>query len=124
ILIIVVFGAAAPVSFGKIANILYDFTQINSGWFYLLTVFSLIVFLIGLTLSKYGAIRLGGDDSEPDYPFFTWIGMLFSPSFGPGLVFWGGAEPMSHYFISPTEGVADSSAESARIAMGYSFFHW
>src|SRR5699024_624318 len=63
-------------------------------------------------------------DSEPDYPFFTWIGMLFSAGFGVGLVFWGVAEPMSHYFISPTEGVADSSAESARIAMGYSFFHW
>lgn len=124
ILIIVIFGAVAPVGFGKVANILYDFTQINFGWFYLLTVFSLIVFLIGLTVSKYGAIRLGGDDSEPDYPFFTWIGMLFSAGFGVGLVFWGVAEPMSHYFISPTEGIADSSAESARIAMGYSFFHW
>src|SRR5699024_11266661 len=62
--------------------------------------------------------------SRPEYPFFTWIGMLFSAGFGVSLVFFGVAEPMSHFFDTPTAGVADSSAESARIAMGYSFFHW
>lgn len=124
ILVLVILGAAVPVQFGNVANKLYNFTQVNFGWLYLLTVFAIIVFLIGITLSKYGAIRLGSDDAEPDYPFFTWIGMLFSAGFGVGLVFWGVAEPMSHFFVSPIRGVEDSSAEAARIAMGYSFFHW
>src|SRR5690606_22163932 len=55
---------------------------------------------------------------------FTWIGMLFSAGFGVGLVFWGVAEPMSHYFASPIKGIEAQSEEAARIAMGYSFFHW
>src|SRR5699024_6765920 len=63
-------------------------------------------------------------ESRPEYPFFTWIGMLFSAGVGVSLVFFGVAEPMSRFFDSPTAGVADSSAESARIATGYSFFHW
>ncbi|MBO1912385.1 BCCT family transporter, partial [Microvirga sp. 3-52] len=53
-----------------------------------------------------------------------WIGMLFSAGFGVGLVFWGVAEPMSHYFTSPIDGVEPQTEEAARIAMSYSFFHW
>ena len=59
-----------------------------------------------------------------DFPFFTWIGMLFSAGFGVGLVFWGVAEPMSHYFNSPIRGIESQSEQAGRIAMGYSFFHW
>lgn len=103
---------------------LYHFTTRNFGWFYLLVVFIVIAFLTGLAISKYGAIRIGGDEERPDFPFFTWIGMLFSAGFGVGLVFWGVAEPMSHYFISPISGTAPQSTDAARIAMGYSFFHW
>ena len=124
ILILVIIGAIIPGKFGSVANTLFTFTQDNFGWLYLLIVFAIIIFLVGLAISKYGAIRLGSDESRPEYPFFTWIGMLFSAGFGVSLVFFGVAEPMSHFFDSPTAGVADSSAESARIAMGYSFFHW
>jgi choline-glycine betaine transporter len=50
--------------------------------------------------------------------------MLFSTGFGSGLVFWGIAEPMSHFFESPLTGIGSQTYESARVAMGYSFFHW
>ncbi|ARK21590.1 BCCT family transporter [Sporosarcina sp. P26b] len=124
IFVLVVLGTVIPESFGKASERLYHFTTDNFGWFYLLTVFIIIVFLVGLAISKFGAIRLGGDTERPEYPFFTWIGMLFSAGFGVGLVFWGVAEPMSHYFKSPMAGVEAQTEEAARIAMGYSFFHW
>lgn len=124
ILVLVVLGAIIPKPFEKVAGQLYGFTTAKFGWFYLLTVFIIIAFLIGLAISKFGAIRLGGDEERPEYPFFTWIGMLFSAGFGVGLVFWGVAEPMSHYFSSPLNGVEPQSEDAARIAMGYSFFHW
>lgn len=50
--------------------------------------------------------------------------MLFSAGFGVGLVFWGVAEPMSHFFNTPFGGVESQTEEAARVAMGYSFFHW
>ncbi|QTD41342.1 BCCT family transporter [Sporosarcina sp. Te-1] len=124
ILGLAVLGAVMPEQFGKVANVLYSFTTAKFGWFYLLAVFIVILFLAGLAISKYGAIRLGGDEERPDYPFFTWIGMLFSAGFGVGLVFWGVAEPMSHYYTSPLTGVESQTVDSARVAMGYSFFHW
>lgn len=122
--IIVIIGATMPIKFGKVAQILFDFTTINFGWFYLIAVFIFVLFLIGLSFGKYGKVRLGPTSSRPEYPFFTWIAMLFSAGFGAGLVFWGVAEPMSHFFETPFSGVEAQTEEAARVAMGYALFHW
>ncbi|WP_425484324.1 BCCT family transporter [Halobacillus locisalis] len=124
VLLLVVLGAVNPEGFGEVAGTLFNFTTVNFGWFYLLSVFGFVLFLVGLALSKYGKIKLGPQDSKPEYPFFTWIGMLFSAGFGAGLVFWGVAEPMSHFFETPFTGLEAQTEEAARIAMGYAFFHW
>ncbi|WP_084500716.1 BCCT family transporter [Halalkalibacillus halophilus] len=122
--ILVLIGAFMPAAFGSVAEQLFLFTTDNFGWFYLISVFVIILFLIYLAISRFGKIRLGGEEERPEYPFFTWIGMLFSAGFGVGLVFWGVAEPMTHFFETPFPDVEGQSEEAARIAMGYSFFHW
>lgn len=124
ILLLVILGATIPHQFGDFAKYLFVLTTVNFGWFYMLAVFGIILFLIGLTFTKYGAIRLGGDDEKPEFSFFSWVAMLFSAGFGVGLVFWGVAEPMSHFFNSPVAGVEAQTQQAARVAMGYSFFHW
>ncbi|NBJ71111.1 MULTISPECIES: BCCT family transporter [Clostridia] len=124
ILILVIIGATMPNHFGATAEKLFNFTTVNFGWFYLLAVFIFIVFLIILSISKFGKIKLGTAQSKPEYSFFTWIGMLFSAGFGAGLVFWGVAEPMSHFFNTPFPEVEKMTEEAARVAMGYAFFHW
>ena len=48
ILILVILGATIPGKFGKVSERLYEFTTVNFGWFYLLVVFIVVVFLIGL----------------------------------------------------------------------------
>lgn len=122
--IIALTGAIVPEAFGNTANYLFNFSKDNFGWFYLLSLVVIIVFLMWLAASKYGSIRLGGENEKPDYSFFTWLGMLFSAGFGVGLVFWGVAEPMSHFINTPFAGVEAGTTEAARVAMGYSFFHW
>lgn len=124
ITIVVLFGAIWPQSFERGASAAFDFTTYAFGWFYLLAVLFFVVLLIFLALSRYGRIKLGPDNSKPDYPLFTWIGMLMSCGLGIGLVFWGIAEPMSHFYTSPFQGTEDLSRQAARTAMGYSFFHW
>lgn len=116
IMMLVILGALMPDQFGKVSSMLFNFTTKNFGWFYLLAVFVIIIFLIGLSISKYGLIRLGGEDTRPEFPFFTWIGMLFSAGFGSGLVFWGVAEPMSHFFSTPFAGIEPQSTTAARAA--------
>ena len=95
------------------------------GWLFLIIVFILDVFLIFLAFSRYGRFKLGSDEEEPEFSMLSWIGMLFSAGLGVGIVFWGVAEPLTHYSHSPFPGkIADHSEESARVAMGYTFFHW
>ncbi|SFK37214.1 choline/carnitine/betaine transport [Halobacillus dabanensis] len=124
ITLLVIIGAMNPEGFGAVAGALFEFTTVNFGWFYLISVFGFVIFLVALGLSKYGKIKIGPQDSKPEFPFFTWIGMLFSAGFGAGLVFWGVAEPMSHFFETPFTDLDAQTEEAARIAMGYSFFHW
>ena len=122
--VLVITGAITPGGFGNVASELFLFTTTNFGWFYLIAVFVFVLFLIGLAISKYGKIRLGPQDSRPEFPFFTWIGMLFSAGFGAGLVFWGIAEPLSHFFSVPFPELEPLTEDTARVAMGYAFFHW
>lgn len=124
IALLVLFGAIRPTLFATIAGNIFNFTTRSFGWFYLLAVFLFVLFLIFLAFSKYGKIRLGADSDRPQYPFFTWIGMLFSAGFGVGLVFWGVAEPMSHFITPPYADTTELTVEGARLAMAYSFFHW
>ncbi|TDL31495.1 BCCT family transporter [Jeotgalibacillus sp. S-D1] len=122
--VLVLIGAVSPSLFAAGANAAFSFTTQSFGWLYLLAVFFFVLFLLFLAVSRYGRVRLGGDDERPEYSFFTWIGMLFSAGFGVGLVFWGVAEPMSHFFTSPYGSTEPLTEEGARLAMGYSFFHW
>lgn len=124
ILLLVVLGALLPEQFGATAEYLFLLATTNFGWFYLIAVFIVILFLVGLAFSKYGKIRLGGENERPEFPFFTWIGMLFSTGFGAGLVFWGVAEPVSHFFEPPFAAIENLSEDAARVSMGYTFFHW
>ncbi|MEG6523558.1 glycine betaine uptake BCCT transporter [Desulfotomaculum sp. 1211_IL3151] len=123
ILAFVFWGALFPHSLGQQANSLLAFMTEKFGWFYLLATFGFLIFAIYLAFSKYGKIRLGDDDSKPEYSNITWFSMLFSAGMGIGLVFWGVAEPVSHY-LNPPQGYQEGTADAARIGMRYAFFHW
>ncbi|GEL76031.1 glycine betaine uptake BCCT transporter [Tenuibacillus multivorans] len=107
---------------GQVTGNIQNFLVSKFGWFYLLSATSFLVFAIFLIVSKYGNIVLGKDGDEPEYNYLTWFGMLFSAGMGIGLVFWGAAEPISHYNTPPFQVGSDS--EAAKVAMRYSFFHW
>lgn len=92
------------------------------GWFYVAAVATFLVFAIGIAASSMGAIRLGPDDSEPDFSTASWFAMLFSAGMGIGIMFYGVAEPVLH-FASPPIGEG-GTVEAARNAMQLSFFHW
>ncbi|MGQ7249493.1 BCCT family transporter [Halomonas sp. V046] len=124
IAILVALGVLFPVGFGDVATAALNAVSRLFGWFYLLSVFGIMVFLLALAMGKYGKVRLGPQDSKPEYGFFSWVSMLLAAGFGVGLVFYGMAEPMTHYISPPYGDVAPESAESARYAIQYAFFNW
>jgi len=92
------------------------------GWFYILSVAIFLIFVIYLAASRFGLVKLGPDDSEPDYRYSSWFAMLFSAGMGIGLMFFGVAEPVMH-FVSPPDAEPET-IEAARDAMRITFFHW
>ncbi|MES1927010.1 choline/carnitine/betaine transport [Salinisphaera sp. T31B1] len=121
---LVIVGASMPEAFGNFANAALERVSHYFGWLYLLSVFGFVIFLVGLAFSRYGKIRLGDPYSEPEYSFFSWVSMLLAAGFGVGLVFYGLAEPVLHYLHPPYNDMPGETAESARYAIQYSFFHW
>ncbi|MBD3306338.1 BCCT family transporter [candidate division KSB3 bacterium] len=122
---ITLWGLVLPENFGNFANGVFNFLVVNFGWFYLLSMFAFVIFSIVIAFSKFGRIKLGSDDSTPEYSYLSWFAMLFSAGMGVGLVFWGVAEPLNHYMApNPLLGIEPGTVEAANFAIKTPFFHW
>lgn len=91
--------------------------------YYLLVVGAFVVFAVWMGLSRFGDIRLGKDEEEPEFKLMSWFAMLFAAGMGIGLVFWGAAEPLT-FFVNPKPGVEGDKAELAQAAMTQTYLHW
>ncbi|TYP89962.1 BCCT family transporter [Blastococcus xanthinilyticus] len=118
----VAWGAIAPESLASAADATRGFVVDRFGWFYLLTATAVLIAVIVVAASRWGKVRLGRDTDRPEYTTTAWFAMLFSAGMGIGLVFWGVAEPVSHFLTPPT--AAPETTAAARDALRYSFFHW
>jgi len=92
------------------------------GWFYIVLTTSVLVFVLYLGFSRYGAIKLGPDHSKPEFSTFAWASMLFAAGIGTDVMFFAVAEPVSQYLNPPT-GVAES-VDAAREATVWTLFHY
>ncbi|MFE9335599.1 BCCT family transporter [Streptomyces sp. NPDC007063] len=101
-----------------------DWILTNLGWFYILGVTTFVLFLIWIALSRYGHVRLGGQDSRPEYSNGAWFAMLFAAGIGTILMFWGVAEPISHFADPPEQGVKPESNSAAERAMAFALYHF
>jgi len=120
---VVLWGLMSPATLDLVFGRLLAGITHNFGWFYLWTVLGLVLLAFFLAFSRYGDLKLGDEDEEPEFSVGAWFSMLFAAGMGIGLVFWGVAEPLSHYAASPP-GVAPGTPEAANAAMRYAFFHW
>ena len=104
--------------------VLFDFLVPNFGWVFILSSFGFLAFSVYLAFSRYGRIRLGGDDEQPEFRTVSWVAMMFSAGMGIGLMFYGVAEPMSHMGAPPGGAAEPNTRAAAQVAMEYSYFHW
>jgi choline/glycine/proline betaine transport protein len=101
---------------------LQDWLLTNLGWLYMGAVAVFFFLVLYLAFSRFAHLKLGADDSEPEYSYASWFAMLFSAGMGIGLMFFGVSEPMTH-FLSPPVGEG-GTIDAARHAMQATFFHW
>lgn len=124
--IMIVFLIALLVAPGPIGDAFgrgREWVVTNLGWFFILGVTSWVAFLLWAALSRHGSIRLGGNDARPDYGNISWFTMLFAGGIGTVLMFWGVAEPISHFSNPPRPDVEPFSVEAADDAMGFAIYH-
>ena len=98
----------------------------NFDWLFMWAGNIFVIFCLGLVVSPFGRIRLGGKDATADYSYLSWLSMLFAAGMGIGLMFWSVAEPVA-YFTGWHEtplGVAPNTPEAAKLAMGATMYHW
>ncbi|NUT70266.1 BCCT family transporter [Pseudarthrobacter sp. C4D7] len=119
VLFATVFPAAATDLFGVIqSNVIKWF-----GWYYVAAIALFVVFALWIGLSRYGDIKLGQDEDEPEFSVMSWFALLFAAGMGIGLVFFGVAEPLNH-FAAPRPGVEGSPLVLAQQAMTQTYLHW
>lgn len=92
-------------------------------WYYVLIAAVFVAFAIWMGASRFGDIKLGRDDDEPEFSLLAWISLLFAAGMGIGLVFYGVAEPLTH-FATPRPGVAGAPGQLAQGALSQTFLHW
>jgi choline/glycine/proline betaine transport protein len=115
-------GVIIPEGAEQLFGVVQGWISDSLGWFYILAVAGFLFTVTFLALSRYGTIKLGPDDAEPDYNYLSWIAMLFAAGMGIGLMFFAVAEPIQHFSAPP--GAEPMSLEAARQAQVITFFHW
>ena len=124
---IIIFGSVAlAIAFQAKVGDLFETVQTaistGAGWFFIMTMNIVLVFVLVLLVSRHGDIRIGGSDAKPEFSMLGWFAMLFSAGMGIGLLFYSVAEPMFHFVSYPL--AEAGTAEAARSAMDVTFLHW
>ncbi|EOD78041.1 BCCT transporter [Grimontia sp. AD028] len=111
----------------------------NLDWFFLSAGDIFVITCLVLVVSPLGKVRLGGTEATPDYTYAGWFSMLFAAGMGIGLMFWGVAEPLSHYGAAlggtsvengvrtdwaPLGAAAGDPKAAADLAMAATIYHW
>jgi BCCT family betaine/carnitine transporter len=116
-----------------------DWLTGNLTWFFLGSANIFVLLCLGLILSPLGKVRLGGMDATPDYSYTGWFSMLFAAGMGIGLMFYGVAEPMTHFSTAmggttvengvrsdwaPLGAAAGDAQAAASLSMAATIYHW
>ncbi|MFD3514969.1 BCCT family transporter [Streptomyces sp. NPDC058657] len=122
---VVVWAFVGQDSFDSVSSSALAWVLDNFAWLFVVAADVFLVMCLFIALSRFGRIRLGKDDAEPEFTNLAWIAMMFSAGMGIGLMFYGVGEPLQHYFTPPPgSGAKAGTGEAARAALEYSFFHW
>ena len=107
---------------GKWISLTLNWVSATFGWYYMLAATLYIVFVVFIACSRFGSIKLGPEQSKPEFSKMSWAAMLFAAGIGIDLMFFSVAEPVTQYMLPP-EGNGQT-LEAARQAMTWTLFHY
>ena len=120
----IVWGIVSPEGVADVSSTAFSWAMRNVSWLLNAVCGIGMVLMAYLACSRYGRIKLGRDDEEPEFSMFSWVAMMFGAGIGVGIFFFGPSEPLSHYISPPPETVAAETPAALHMAMAQSHFHW
>jgi len=92
------------------------------GWSYLVLTSVLSGHLL-YVVYRFGNVKIGGSDAQPEFTRLSWLSMLFSAGLGTGLVYSGVFEPLAHFYKAPQIAQFEETSKFIE-AMDITFYHW
>lgn len=119
---IATWGLVAPIAMSEAVLGFTAFFMVGASWWWLLLATFFVIVVAVLALGPWGRLKLGGDDEDPEFSTASWLSMLFAGGMGAGLLFWGVAEPVTHFDNPPA--MDGGTSQAARTAMVLTNLHW
>lgn len=120
----IIWGVITPDSVASASSSAFGWAITNAGWLLNVTMMLAIVTMAYIGCSRLGRIKLGTDDEEPEFSYFSWVAMMFGAGIGVGIFFYGPSEPLSHYLTPPPHTVDGNTVEALHQAMAQAHYHW
>lgn len=120
----IIWGITSPESVSAASSTAFSWAITNAGWLLNITMMMAVVTMLYIGCSRLGRIKLGTDDEEPEFGWFSWVAMMFGAGIGVGIFFYGPSEPLSHYITPPPHTVDGNSVEALHQAMAQAHYHW
>ncbi len=114
-----------PESGKAVVDVLFAGITHNFKWLFLLFGIFCVIVLIWLASSRWGTIKLGDPDDEPEFSTYSWVAMIFCAGIGIAIVYWAFIEPV--YYLNASMLHADPDKQKGLIgelAGMYGQFHW
>ena len=123
---VTVMGIVIPEAFASVENAIVNLAAGWFGWLYQLITIVLIVLCVWVLFSKkLGTIRIGGPNAKPIMSRWNWFAISLCGGIATGIVFWGIAEPITH-FVDGIPGLVEGGGTrmSALYALSTCYMHW
>ncbi|NAW66884.1 BCCT family transporter [Photobacterium halotolerans] len=100
-----------------------DFVTDQLGVLYLILGLGAFLFMVYITFSDIGQIKLGTPEENPEFSTFSWAAMLFCSGIGASILYWSMIE-WAYYYQTPPFDIPGGTHEAAKWAVTYGIFHW
>ncbi len=131
ILLFVIITLALPEQMEPVFSGAKSFLTDKLSWVFLLAANIFVILAVALIFTPLARVRIGGMHAKPDFSYAGWFAMLFAAGMGIGLMFYGVAEPITHYGTAmtgdswaPLGGAVGDPAQAQSMAMAATIFHW
>ncbi|WP_157744173.1 BCCT family transporter [Halopenitus persicus] len=101
---------------------LFNYVVTYFNWWFIALSLILVIFFVGLMISKYGRLRLGGEEADVEFGWFSWLSMIFTVGYSSSVLFYGVAEPIA-IVNNPPDTLPTYGEPIEVVALSYMFIH-